>query len=83
MLIGQGVPPQEAVKQIGMVVEGINALPAAMKLIELYHVEMPIVEAVQKVVHDGAEPRKVVAELMGRDKKPELPPSALHNQFGK
>ena len=81
MLLGQGVPPQEAVKQIGMVVEGINALPAAMKLKELYHVEMPIVEAVQAVVNEGASPRDAVARLMARDKKPELPPLALHNQY--
>ena len=31
MLLGQGVKAEEATKQIGMVVEGINALPAAMK----------------------------------------------------
>lgn len=81
MLIGKGVEPQEAVKQIGMVVEGINALPAAMKLIEKYHVEMPIVEAVQAIVYGGAKPGDVVIQLMSRDKKPELPPAALKNQF--
>ena len=72
MLIGQGVAPEDAVKQIGMVVEGINALPAAMVLKEMDHVEMPIVDAVQAVIHDGAKPREVVARLMARDKKPEL-----------
>ncbi len=81
MLIGQGVPPDEAVKQVGMVVEGINALPAAMRLAEMYHVEMPIVEAVHAVVSQGAAPKDVVAMLMGRDKKPELPHSALDNHY--
>ena len=46
LLIGQGVAPAEAVKQVGMVVEGINALPAAMRLAGEYGVEMPIVAAV-------------------------------------
>ncbi len=49
ILIGQGVPPQEAVRQVGTV-EGINALPAAMQLMERYQVEMPIAKAVNAVV---------------------------------
>ena len=73
MLLGQGVAPEEAVKQVGMVVEGINALPAAMRLAERYQVEMPIVEAVNAIVNQGADPRDTVSMLMGRDKKPELP----------
>ena len=81
MLLGQGVPPQEAVKQVGMVVEGINALPAAMRLMEKYAVDMPIVEAVNAVVRGGASPADAVRSLMGRDKKPELPPAALDNRY--
>jgi glycerol-3-phosphate dehydrogenase (NAD(P)+) len=81
MLLGQGVAPQEAVKQVGMVVEGINALPAAMRLCEKYAVEMPIVEAVNAIVNQGAAPMDTVKMLMGRDKKPELPPAALTNRY--
>ena len=77
MLIGQGVPVDEAIKQVGMVVEGINALPATMKLAQKYNVEMPIVEAAYKVVMEGVSPADVVQQLMGRDKKPELPPMAF------
>ena len=73
MLIGQGVEPQEAVRQVGMVVEGVNALPAAMHLKEQYHVEMPIADAVDAVVRQGAKPRDVVTMLMNRGKKSELP----------
>ena len=32
ILIGKGKSPEQAVKEVGMVVEGINALPAAMEL---------------------------------------------------
>lgn len=71
-LIGKGYTPEEAVKEVGMVVEGINALPAAMKLAELYHVEMPIVRAVNAVINEGADPAATVMELMSRDKKNEL-----------
>ena len=77
MLIGQGIAPDEAVKQVGMVVEGINALPAAMRLAEKYGVELPIMEAVNAIVNHGADPRETVAQLMGRDKKPELPNGSI------
>lgn len=83
MLLGKGVKPDEAVKQVGMVVEGINALPAAMRLSEKYGVEMPIVEAVNAIVSLGAAPMDTVKMLMGRDKKPELPPTALNNTYEK
>lgn len=81
MLIGQGVPVQEAIKQVGMVVEGINALPAAKILSEKYQVEMPIVEAAYAVVHEGLSPADTVQLLMGRGKKPELPPKAWDNRY--
>ena len=70
-LIGQGMKPADAVEQIGMVVEGINALPAATQLAEKYGVEMPIVQAVDRVVNRGADPRAEVVALMARDKKAE------------
>ena len=81
MLLGKGVAPQDAVKQVGMVVEGINALPAAMRLAEKYQVEMPIVAAVNAVVNEGADPKDTVTMLMGRDQKPELPAAALQNRY--
>lgn len=70
-LIGRGLPPGEAVKQVGMVVEGIHALPAAMALSEKYSVELPIIEAVDAVVRRGRDPREAVNALMSRDRKPE------------
>ena len=72
LLLGQGVPPQEAVKQVGMVVEGIHALPAAMRLAEKYNVEMPLAAAVNAVVNEGADPKEAVAKLMARDQTTEI-----------
>ncbi len=72
MLIGQGVDPKEAVKQVGMVVEGVNALPAAMRLMKKYDVEMPICTAVNAVVNGDIDPKSAVAALMSRDKKHEM-----------
>lgn len=71
MLLGQGIAPEEAIKQVGMVVEGIYALPAAMRLAEKYQVEMPIVQAVNAVVNGGASAKEQVHALMHRDYKAE------------
>ncbi|MBR7122546.1 MAG: NAD(P)-dependent glycerol-3-phosphate dehydrogenase [Oscillospiraceae bacterium] len=81
ILLGQGVSPEEAVKQVGMVVEGINALPAAMHLKRQYGVEMPIVETVDAVVNGKMPVSQAVNILMARDYKPELPVSALENRY--
>lgn len=80
-LIGRGLSPEESRKQIGMVVEGINALPAAMKLKERFCVELPIIEAVNAVVNEGADPKATVMQLMNRDKKTELSKSAADINF--
>lgn len=72
-MIGQGYEPREAVRQVGMVVEGINAIPAAMALSKKNGVEMPIISAVDEIVNHGADPKAAVRELMGRDSKTELP----------
>ena len=71
-LIGQGRTPEQAVKEVGMVVEGMNALPAAIELSDRYQVEMPIVRAVNAVVNQGMSPAEAVNSLMARDPKGEL-----------
>lgn len=70
-LIGEGMPPAEAIKEVGMVVEGINALPAATTLAKKYKVEMPIVFAIDDVINKGMSPAETVKTLMLRDKKTE------------
>ena len=72
IMIGQGVPVKEAVQRIGMVVEGINALPAAVSLCRLYHMDMPLIDAVRQVVEEGADPGRIVQDLMGRSLKREV-----------
>lgn len=71
-LIGKGVAPDEAIKEIGMVVEGINALPAAISLAKKYEVELPITETAYDIVFNGADPKTAVIKLMTRDKKSEI-----------
>ena len=71
-LIGQGRTPAQAVKEVGMVVEGMNALPAAIELSDRYQVDMPIVRTVNAIVNQGMSPAEAVHQLMTRDPKGEL-----------
>lgn len=71
-LIGKGIPYNEAAKEIGMVVEGYHALEAAMELSKKYDVELPITEAVYKIIHNGLSPKEAMLALMVRDLKSEL-----------
>ena len=70
-LIGQGMPVEDAVREIGMVVEGMNALPAAIALCERFGMDMPLISAVRAVVMEHAQPSDVVRELMNRSLKME------------
>ncbi len=71
ILIGKGTPVEEAVKEIGMVVEGYYAAATAKTLADKLGVEMPITNAAYQVLYEGKDPRAAVTELMTRDKKPE------------
>lgn len=71
-LIGQGYNSEDAIRQVGMVVEGINAIPAALGLAKKYEVELPIINAVNKVINNAEKPADVVKDLMGRDSITEL-----------
>ncbi len=79
--IGQGMECFEAVNRVGMVVEGINALPAAVQLAATYKVEMPIVEMVNNVINHGLDVKQAADCLMSRDKKSEINPSDLQINY--
>ena len=75
-LIGQGMKAPDAVSEIGMVVEGINALQAVMEMSARYGTSMPIVEAVDAIINRGADPREMVDQLMHRQGRSENEKSA-------
>lgn len=72
ILIGKGTPVQEAVKEIGAVVEGYYAAANARTLAQKAGVEMPISQAAYEVLYEGRDPKLVVTDLMGRAKRSEL-----------
>ncbi|MDE5974376.1 MAG: NAD(P)-dependent glycerol-3-phosphate dehydrogenase [Eubacterium sp.] len=70
-LIGSGCSADDAIKKVGMVVEGIHAIPPALKLAEKYKVDMPIITAVHKTISGELTPDEAVSLLMNREKKSE------------
>lgn len=71
-LLGTGYSADKAAEEVGMVVEGFNALDGALALSAKYNVEMPIVNAMNDIVNHGADPREVVSSLMLRQRKSEF-----------
>ena len=72
ILIGQGKPVDEAIKEIGAVVEGYYAAANACALASKVGVEMPIAQAAYQVLYEGRPVHGVVDSLMGRAKRSEL-----------
>lgn len=70
-LIAQGFTPTEAMKEIGMVVEGAYTCVSALQLAERHGIEMPIAEVVQKIISGELKPIEAVRALMKRSIKEE------------
>lgn len=71
MLMGQGYTMQQAMDEVKMVVEGVYSAKAAIELARKYDVDMPIIEAVNRVLFEDKPAREAVSELMMRDKRAE------------
>lgn len=77
LLIGAGMDPQEAMKQVGAVVEGYYAAASGYAMARKCGVEMPITEATYNVLYNGAPLRETFTALMARSKKHEIEESWL------
>ncbi|MCL0101330.1 NAD(P)H-dependent glycerol-3-phosphate dehydrogenase [Peptococcaceae bacterium] len=75
--IGKGKSVKEAVRSVGMVVEGIRATKAAKWLAHEYKVDMPITEQTYKVLFENFSPRNCVMNLLRRKTKAEMEESAI------
>ncbi len=72
LLIGKGMTVDEALKEVGMVVEGVKACRAFYELKEKISISMPITDGLYKGLFEGKDAKVIVDELMNRDKKSEL-----------
>ena len=72
VLIGKGMNVQDAMKEVGAVVEGYYASASAHYLAEKMGIEMPIAEAAYRVLYEGQNVQEAIAGLMKREKSAEV-----------
>lgn len=72
LYIGEGMKVEDAIKKVGMVVEGIKTTKSAYELSKQYGVEMPITEKLYHVLYEDYDAKKAVLALMRREKKEEI-----------
>ncbi|MEN9705217.1 MAG: hypothetical protein RLZZ393_1096 [Pseudomonadota bacterium] len=66
LLLAQGRDPQQAMREIGQVVEGYQAALALHRVAARLGVEMPICESIHAILYEGADVDALVRGLMGR-----------------
>ena len=71
LALAQGRALPSILADLGHVAEGVHAARAARALAAYYRVDMPICEAVDRVLHEGLPPRQAVLELLRREPKAE------------
>ncbi|WP_049425821.1 NAD(P)H-dependent glycerol-3-phosphate dehydrogenase [Staphylococcus haemolyticus] len=69
--LGQGQTMDEALNEMNMVVEGIYTTNSVYHLAKQQNVDMPITNALYKVLFEDDPVKDSVKDLMGRDKKSE------------
>ncbi|MDR1378060.1 MAG: NAD(P)-dependent glycerol-3-phosphate dehydrogenase [Synergistaceae bacterium] len=77
LAIGRGLNVEEAVAEIGQVVEGVHTVKALVAYGRRVHIELPIAEGVHDVLYEGASIEQVLEKLLFREPKPERHASEL------
>ncbi|RQD66922.1 MAG: NAD(P)H-dependent glycerol-3-phosphate dehydrogenase [Tindallia sp. MSAO_Bac2] len=72
ILVGQGKSMEMALKEVGMVVEGVSTAQAVYELAQQHHVDLPITSAIYKVLYEKQDVKDAVYNLMTRSKKNEM-----------
>lgn len=72
LLLAQGKTVQQAITEIQQVVEGVTAAPEVLRLARKLGVEMPITEAVSRLLAGEITPVQAVMSLATRPRKAEI-----------
>ena len=67
LALGRGRTPQQALTEIGQVVEGVQAARAVHAVAGRLRVDVPILQAIYRIVHEGLPIRAAVDALMARE----------------
>ena len=71
LALGRGHSIEQALADIGQVVEGVGAAAEVHRLAQLHSLSMPISEQVYGILYLGWSPEECVRRLLAREQKPE------------
>lgn len=71
-LLGKGYKMQDALKEIGMVVEGVTTCKAAYEISKKLTVSMPITQEIYNFLYNKVDLKDCISNLMNRGTKPEM-----------
>ncbi len=78
--IGSGTRPKKAREELGQVAEGFYTVAALVEQAKKLGVELPITEAVYRILYEEKSPAQAVDDLFSRDLKSEVSPEILWEQ---
>ncbi len=73
LALGRGVGLEDAIAEIGQVIESVQTANEVMRLAERHRIELPISQQVQRVLAGEMTPTAGMRELLAREQKPEYP----------
>ena len=73
LALGRGQSLQDAVREIGQVVESVQTADEVMRQAERHGIDLPISTAVRAVLHGDLSPAEGLQQLLAREQKPEYP----------
>jgi len=73
LALGRGQSLDEAVREIGQVVESVQTANEVMRQAERHGIDLPISDAVRAVLHGDLTPADGLRQLLAREQKPEYP----------
>src|SRR5690606_5762365 len=77
LALGRGQAMDDAVREIGQVVESLQTADEVMRLAERHGVELPIASNVRDVLHGHITPAEGLTRLLAREQKAEYSPEAF------
>jgi glycerol-3-phosphate dehydrogenase (NAD(P)+) len=73
LALGRGQSLQDAVREIGQVVESVQTADEVMRQADRHGIDLPISSAVRAVLHGDLSPTEGLQQLLAREQKPEYP----------
>ena len=73
LALGRGQSLEDAVREIGQVVESVQTADEVMRQADRHGIDLPISSAVRAVLHGDLSPAAGLQQLLAREQKPEYP----------